>query len=166
MAANRIPGKYLTGGKELYLFIERNDIVVILAKVITISLDLLCPGDHQAEVGRFGLALSSSVASGDARDLRIQAHGFEKCLAALSPAAGSHRSHKFRIHTKLVEHASVLTPHRTVYNRCARSFGYRSSCPDRDSTIDDRQSWSEKRSMYRADSPMKLFNLERKADAA
>ncbi len=53
MAADN-SGEVLNRRKEFYALIERDDFVVVLSRLIAISLHLLGPGDHQAEVSRFG----------------------------------------------------------------------------------------------------------------
>src|SRR5262245_48599952 len=47
-------GKVLDGWKELYLFVERHNLVVVLSKLIAVPLQLLRPRDHEAEVRRLG----------------------------------------------------------------------------------------------------------------
>ena len=48
------PGEILDGRQVYDFLIERDDFIVILARMITISLKLLRPCDQQAEISGFG----------------------------------------------------------------------------------------------------------------
>ena len=160
MAANDT-WKVLDRRKELYFLPEGNDFVVLLARLITISFDLLRPGDHQAEVSRFR-ELRKFGRFRRRQDLCFQAKRVEMFGRQLADC-GIYRSHEFCVNTHFLEHARMLAAYRTVYYCGICSLGYRSRRPDCHGAVDDRQRWPEKLDITSGLTD-KIFDVERVAD--
>ena len=115
------------GRKKSDFFMERDDLVVILAHLITASLNLLRPGNEQAEISRLGelRELSSLRRRQDpcAYALRLEV------LRGVLASGFIDRAYELRVAEHILEHVSVFTAHRTVHHGGTCSLGYGSRRP-------------------------------------
>src|SRR5688572_3482767 len=130
-------GEVLHRGEKADLLVEGDNFLVIGTDLVGVSFDLLGPGDHQAEVGRFR-ELRELRSFRSRKHSRRQADRL-KVRRGMLRGRGCGRSNELGVLPKVVQHADVFPTNRTIGGSPASPFCDLARRADLDGAVDHRE---------------------------